>query len=443
VLAAGCAGGPGTERSIYLWDLAGGNELRPLAAAAKQGDPWELSPFSAPAFAPDGKTLFAGGSGSAVIAWDPTTGAELRHVGRGLTYPHALAVSPDGRTLAVSVGTALRLIDAKSGKDRFPEFAQQLGVNHTAVTPDGRVVVTGEAHRILLWDPATGRELRRVDLERGWFVAVRLLDGGRTLLTAEIEDKGRAATLRLSDLSTGKELRRFNWPGKPGTLANLLAVTPGGKMAAVCCQDGTVVLMDLDTGKVIRRLKKDTADAFFLVYGGAFTPDGRMLVLWDSDSVVRSYDVASGRVVRQIPFIDEEDSGPRPIGGRRLLSTGAVSPDGRHLALAGYNRFIVLHDLATGRLVWKLEDLGDGVGSLAFSPDGRCLAWGGASGPAVHLVEVATARQRYCLVGHRGGVLSLAFSADGRMLVSGGWDTTAVVWDLTGRLLARRPVSQP
>jgi hypothetical protein len=33
-------------------------------------------------------------------------------------------------------------------------------------------------------------------------------------------------------------------------------------------------------------------------------------------------------------------------------------------------------------------------------------------------------------------VLSLAFSADGRLLVSGGWDTTAVVWDLTGRLRA-------
>src|SRR5262249_28501254 len=43
-------------------------------------------------------------------------------------------------------------------------------------------------------------------------------------------------------------------------------------------------------------------------------------------------------------------------------------------------------------------------------------------------------RRRFA--GHRGRVLCLAFSADGKTLVSGSEDTTALVWDLTGRLAA-------
>jgi hypothetical protein len=48
--------------------------------------------------------------------------------------------------------------------------------------------------------------------------------------------------------------------------------------------------------------------------------------------------------------------------------------------------------------------------------------------------EIATGRERRRLAGHQGRVSSLTFAADGKTLVSGGEDTTALVWDLTGRL---------
>ncbi len=52
-------------------------------------------------------------------------------------------------------------------------------------------------------------------------------------------------------------------------------------------------------------------------------------------------------------------------------------------------------------------------------------------------------RVRRRLAGHLGTVESLAFSADGKWLVSGSNDTTALMWDLTGRLAAGEKWSKP
>jgi RNA polymerase sigma factor (sigma-70 family) len=432
VLAAVCSAGNGAEGRVRLWDLTTGKALPPLAVPAKEKPPWRPSPFGPPAFAPDGKAVFVGGSGGAVIAWDVATGAEVRRVGHDLFNPWALALPPDGKTLAVTSGaTAIRLIDLASGKDLLAEDGHEMNINDIAVTPDGRTVLTGDARRILLWDAVTGRPAGHLEADTGFFGVLRLTAAGRTLVAPEMDYKRQTGALRLWDLAAKKELRRIDWPTKPGGMPQLLDVARDGKTAALA-EDNAVVVADLDTGKVLRRLPV-TDRGRTTVVGGAFAPDGNTLVAWCGDDVIRLWDVAGGRLVRQFPF-PEKSAGPAVVG--ELWYTAAVSPDGRLLAAGSQNRFITLHNLETGRLVRKLEDLPAPVIALAFSPDGRTLAWGGAQDPAVRLVEVATGRERHRLVGHRGGVLALAFVADGRALVSGAWDTTAVVWDLTGRLSA-------
>jgi hypothetical protein len=80
---------------------------------------------------------------------------------------------------------------------------------------------------------------------------------------------------------------------------------------------------------------------------------------------------------------------------------------------------------------------------LAFSPDGRTLAWAAERGPAVHLVELASGRERHRFRGHGGPVKTLTFSADGNALVSGSEDTTALVWDLAGKCGTPREAVKP
>jgi WD40 repeat protein len=418
---------------IYLWDVGSGKELGKLGTDKRSN--WRPSAFTAAVFAPDGKTLYTGGYDDGVIAWDPTTGAERYRVCKGRYHTSPLAVSLNGRLMAAADGAMIRLIDLKSGQDLFPDVGHQMGVNEVAFTPDGRTVLTSEAKRIILWDRATGRELHKLTTEQRWFSAVHLLDAGKTLLSSESSSDKGPAILRLGNLETRKETARFDLPGKPGPIASLLAVTRDSKKAAVRDQESTVFVMNLDTGKTEKRLNIESGPNSFWTYGAAFIPDGRSVVTWANDNVVRCWDVATGRVLRRIPFINEWGSMPRPIGGGAgPLYTAAVSPDGRHVALGTQNRSIALHDLETGRLVRKLDKLGDSVGHIVFSDDSRTLAWGGYSDPAVRLIEVASGKERECLRGHRGGVRALAFAADNKMLISGGWDTTALIWDLTGRL---------
>lgn len=69
------------------------------------------------------------------------------------------------------------------------------------------------------------------------------------------------------------------------------------------------------------------------------------------------------------------------------------------------------------------------VSALAFSPDGRWLAVGGADGRVNLMPLEAGAKTLAMKDRHRADVLRLVFRADGRQLASGGKDGTALLFD--------------
>jgi len=111
----------------------------------------------------------------------------------------------------------------------------------------------------------------------------------------------------------------------------------------------------------------------------------------------------------------------------RYVASVAFSPDGRCLASAHGD--VCIWDAATGESLQELKGhkYTGPAQSVAFSPDGHHLASG-----LYHMVYVWDAATGACLWqrgGHTEGVESVAFSADSCHLASGSWDHTVRVWD--------------
>jgi hypothetical protein len=110
---------------------------------------------------------------------------------------------------------------------------------------------------------------------------------------------------------------------------------------------------------------------------------------------------------------------------------GGQDRSGGHIRGEPAKGRLALYEARTGKLLRRWDDSGIGTSrfeEMAFSPDGRLLASSDVN--AVHLWEVATAREVCTLRGHRGEIESLSLAANGRRLVSSSRDSTVLVWDL-------------
>jgi Sigma-70 region 2/WD domain, G-beta repeat len=229
---------------------------------------------------------------------------------------------------------------ARLGTTRFRHGG---GFFRVSFAPDGKTLVTAR-EGVRVWDAATGRLLRSLDA--GWEV-VPSPDRG-TLFAA-----GRGS-LRAIDSSAGRELRRVSLD--PSSSPERLAISPDGKALAVLMtsqnqmrgQKDVSILVLLDAGTLATRwrIEKDHPYASDL----AFSADGRVLaiagpaegartfnMLGPKASTIRLLDVAGGAEVRRIPV---EGFG---------VGSLAFSPDGRTLAAGVGDRTIRLYDPATGQ----------------------------------------------------------------------------------------------
>ncbi|MBE9042551.1 pentapeptide repeat-containing protein [Oscillatoriales cyanobacterium LEGE 11467] len=115
--------------------------------------------------------------------------------------------------------------------------------------------------------------------------------------------------------------------------------------------------------------------------------------------------------------------------------TVAFSPDGECLATGDADREIVLWSPIDGQKRLTCKGHSSWVWSVAWSRDGRILA-SGSEDRTVKLWDARTGNLLNTLHGHTNPIWSVAWSPDGKTLASSSEDRTIKLWDIpTGKML--------
>jgi WD40 repeat protein/mono/diheme cytochrome c family protein len=126
---------------------------------------------------------------------------------------------------------------------------------------------------------------------------------------------------------------------------------------------------------------------------------------------------------------------PAPIA----ITALAFSPDGTHLATGGYHE-VLIWELASGKLVRRLQNLPERTYAIRFSSNGWWIATASgtpAQSGVVRLWDARTGEVIRDLIETEDSVFALAFSGNSRLLAAGGCDRTIRIWDLASGKLAK------
>jgi WD40 repeat protein/tRNA A-37 threonylcarbamoyl transferase component Bud32 len=319
---------------------------------------------------------------------------------------------------------------------------QTLAVNAFPVRPPGRwaaaVFQQDRNWGVAILDPATGREVHRVEGVGADVTYAEVAPDGKRLLTVHGKDRDHpVGRYKMWDLVTGKE--------KPPL--------PGGDQMGACFAfppDGHSVFVGraMETSSHLARLLgpyQGKANQFseanaklrstirFLLPPEklVISPDGRKIAGLSSDNSCQVSDVATGNPLYAFPK-------------EMMVTALAFSPDKESLAVGMRRIPIGLGELSDPHVVLALVDAASGkdrqrfvirtskVNDLAFGPDGKQLALA-CDDATVRLVDVKTGLESNLFRGHTSPVISLAFQPNGQRLVTSDNAGTVKVWNVFSR----------
>jgi len=194
-----------------------------------------------------------------------------------------------------------------------------------------------------------------------------------------------------------------------------LAFSPDGRELAVGGYHEITVWNPAD-GLLLRRIRNVARQT----QGLAYSPDGTLLAAASGTpgktGEVKLFQAQGGELVKTLATLPD------------LALTVAFSPDGRRLASGGADNAIRVYEVTSGKPELVIEQHADWVMALAFSPDGAHLA-SASRDKSARYFDAQTGALQNSYLGHGEPVFSVAFSADGRQIFSAGRDRKIHGWE--------------
>jgi hypothetical protein len=288
-------------------------------------------------------------------------------------------------------------------------------VNSVAISPDGRTLATGDTNgNAYLWNAGTGRQLAVLNGGGAKVFAVAFSPDGTMVATGY----GNGST-SIWKAATGQLIDTVLDPG--GKAVNSVAFSPDGKTLATGDANGSTYFWDI-TGSHAITLGRTLADPSGAgIWTLAFSPDGKTLATGDYEGSMYLWDAAGSAGNPVATFT---------VPGGHDVTAVAFSPDGKTIATGNSNGTAYLWSLSSGAHT-VISEPGP-VWGVAFSKGGM-LAVGDNNG-STYLRDVATGGTSAILTDPASGgqgVGAVAFSPDGQTLATGDTNGTTYLWKVT------------
>jgi WD40 repeat protein len=383
---------------------------------------------------------------------------DYSYTGKVFGHPN-FAIAPAAQVLFIieREGTQHRLLklDLQTGTQRTLMTSDHLDLAAATFHAD-RVALILNQETVNIFDPGTMRQISSCRFSKkpvhmaefspdgkvlalgvGWYegsrcVEIREAESLRLLKSFEfallplglrLDRQGKRLAVgtghthfHIFEVETGDSLGSFK---DEGAQSMAVAFAPDGEEMATGSRNGRV-----RTGKNVFDPKEyslpgplPTSEAWCV----AFSPDGSTLAAgYDHPNVsehqtLRLWDLTTKKA-RSLP------------GHDATVMALAVSPDGKTLATASYDRTARLWEMASGKCLQELRGHTDAVRALAFSPDGQQVASAG-SDLSIKTWNVKNGSLQSNRTGHKDTIRSLAFSPGSELLISAANDSTIKIWN--------------
>jgi len=424
-------------------------------------------------FSPDSKYLYKAAHHGALEKYDLTTFNLVKEYQKGIDDLTGLAISVDGKRIALSTEKQLKVWNENSGQVVDSLAAPEKGDFHeVAFTNNGKnILVTSDDNTAFAWSADQKKKARVFtgflnQRDRGglnydpnfyWesYIAkyvrfknsLLISNDGKTLI------KGKFGTkVKRWDIATGRLVMEYTAHKKAVLCYDL---SNDGKRMLTGGGDGKIMLWNVETGdslKVIESYREPIFDIHF-------SDDETKIISCSWDASMKIHDLASGKLLTYfdlekysaysvLPYgsdlylisarldntlqlweIDTKKEVRNFVGHTDIISSIQVSSDQKTLMSSSWDGSIRLWDIGTGLMTRKFKGHQGAVHVAVFSQDQKYIYSAGAD-RVIRVWDIATSKVIRTFEGHNAEVTSVLFSSDNKMLISHSVDGVTKFWDL-------------